>query len=358
MGTAMGNSFGQRLKAARVMGGLSMDALVAKMEHRVSKQAISKYENGLMSPDSGVLIALSEALSVNPDYFFSGYDVAIAEINFRKKAPLGKKEHEYLKARVKDEIERYIELESLIPFSIQDPVELSARAIASLEDIEASALELRNHWKVGRESPVAFVVDLLEEHGIKVIELEAPAGFDGLSGRAEGAPIIVLNKDSPSDRKRSTALHEFAYLCLSFDPSLSESEREKLCRSFGGAFLLPFDILIKELGAKRSDISFFELRNLKLQYGISMQAIMHRARQYGIVSDYVYESFSREISAKGWRKKEPGVYPIEEHPQHFARLLHRAISEEIISMSKAAYLAGKSIEEIRQERLLAGEPGR
>lgn len=352
----MGTSFGQRLKAARVMAGLSMDALVAKMGQRVSKQAISKYENGLMSPDSGILIALSEALSVKPDYFFSEYDVAVAEINFRKKASLGKKELESLKARVKDEIERYVELEALIAPSTQGPEQLDVRAIASLDDIEASALELRDRWKVGRESPVAFVVDLLEEHGVKVIELEAPEGFDGLSGKAEGAPIIVLNKDSPSDRKRLTALHEFAHLCLSFDPSLSDAEREKLCHSFGGAFLLPREILIKELGAKRSDISFFELRNLKLQYGISMQAIMYRARQHGIVSDYAYEAFSRAISAKGWRKKEPGDYPIEEHPQHFDQLLHRAISEELISMSKAAYLAGKSIEEIRQERLLKDAP--
>ncbi len=53
----MATSFGQRLKAARVMAGLSMDALVAKMGQRVSKQAISKYENGLMSPDSAILIA-------------------------------------------------------------------------------------------------------------------------------------------------------------------------------------------------------------------------------------------------------------------------------------------------------------
>lgn len=352
----MAASFGQRLKAARVMAGLSMDALVAKMGQRISKQAISKYENGLMSPDSSVLISLSDALSVKPDYFFSEYEVTIEAVNFRKKASLGKKELDSLKARVKDELERYVELESLIPSSTLSHDELGVRVIASLEDVEASALELRDLWKVGRESPVAFVVDLLEEHGIKVIELEAPEGFDGLSGRAEGAPIIVLNKAAPADRKRLTALHEFAHLCLSFDPALSASEQEKLCHSFGGAFLLPREVLIKELGARRSDISFFELRNLKHQYGISMQAIMYRAKQHGIVSDYSYEAFSRAISAKGWRKNEPGEYPIEEHPQHFDQLLHRAISEELISMSKAAYLANKSIEEIRQERLLKDAP--
>jgi Zn-dependent peptidase ImmA (M78 family)/transcriptional regulator with XRE-family HTH domain len=352
----MAASFGPRLKAARVMAGLSMDALVARMGHRVSKQAISKYENGLMSPDSGVLIALSEALSVKPDFFYSEREVSLEAVNFRKKANLGKKEVESLRARVKDSIERYVELESLLPSVAASGGEFPARPIVSLEDVEAAALELRELWGAGREGPVACVVDLLEEHGIKVLELEAPACFDGLSVRAEGKPFIVLNAAAPSDRRRLTALHEFAHLCLSFAPALDPSDVERLCHSFGGAFLMPEGILIKELGAKRSEISFFELGDLKLQYGISMQAIMYRARQHGIVSEYAHEAFSRAIGARGWRKREPVDYPIGEHPQRFDRLVHRAISEELISLSKAAYLSNRSIEEIRQERLPKDAP--
>gem|GEM_PF-7050827 len=42
---------------ARVMAKLSLDGLVEKSSKKVSKQAISKYENGLMIPDSSVIIA-------------------------------------------------------------------------------------------------------------------------------------------------------------------------------------------------------------------------------------------------------------------------------------------------------------
>jgi transcriptional regulator with XRE-family HTH domain len=59
------------------MAGFSMDALITKMEHRISKQAIVKYENNLMSPDSAILIALSDALGVKPDYFFPKYEIAV-----------------------------------------------------------------------------------------------------------------------------------------------------------------------------------------------------------------------------------------------------------------------------------------
>ncbi len=348
----MPSSFGQRLKAARVMAGLSMDALVTKMGHRVSKQAISKYENNLMFPDSSILIALSNALGVKSDYFFSQYEIAIDSINFRKKAALGKKTVESLKARIKDTIERYSELESFFSDSLPFANPLSDCVISSLDDIREAAMELRKAWGLGSEGPIGYVIDCLEEHSIRVLEIDGSDGFDGLSGWVNGSPFIILNSAAPSDRKRLTTLHEFAHLALRFSDSLSDSEREKLCHSFGGVFLLPRDVLIKELGSKRLEISFFELDRLKKQYGISMQAIMYRARQEGIISEYVYESFSREISARNWRKKEPNNYPIDEKPLRFQQLLHRAISEEMISVSKAAYLANTSIEAIRRQRLL------
>ncbi len=348
----MVSSFGQRLKAARVMAGLSMDALVVKMRQRVSKQAISKYENDLMSPDSAILIALSDALGVKPDYFFSHYEIAIDSINFRKKAALGKKAVESLKARIKDTIERYSELESFFPASHPFANPLSSFVISSLDDIQQAAIKLRKAWDLGSEGPIGYMIDLLEEHSLRVLEINGGESFDGLSGWVNASPFLILNSAVPADRKRLTALHEFAHISLKFADSLADSEREKLCHSFGGAFLLPRDVLIKELGSKRLEISFFELDRLKKQYGISMQAIMYRARQEGIISEYVHESFSREISAKKWRKQEPNRYPIDEHPLRFEQLLHRAISEELISVSKAAYLANTSIEDIRRQRIL------
>ena len=46
------NVFGARLKNARVINGMSMDDLCAKMNNLVSKQTISKYESGKMLPNS------------------------------------------------------------------------------------------------------------------------------------------------------------------------------------------------------------------------------------------------------------------------------------------------------------------
>lgn len=149
-----------------------------------------------------------------------------------------------------------------------------------------------------------------------MIELEDDAAFDGLSGQANGNPFIVLNARMPTDRKHLVALE-------------------------------------RELGTKCSEISLFEHAALKRQYGLSMQAIMYRAVPCGVISDYSYEQFSKMISAKGWRKIEPVTYPVPEQPRRFKQLLHRALSEDLISISKAAYLGRMSIGELRQERELS-----
>ena len=56
--------FGQRLRAARKMAGLSMEDLAAKIGGIVSKQAIGKYETGQMMPSPEVLEKLVEVLKV------------------------------------------------------------------------------------------------------------------------------------------------------------------------------------------------------------------------------------------------------------------------------------------------------
>ncbi|MEK7198484.1 MAG: helix-turn-helix transcriptional regulator [Bacteroidota bacterium] len=55
----MENVFGNKLVSARKMAGMSLQDLENKLEKIVSRQALHKYEQGKMKPDSQVLIALS-----------------------------------------------------------------------------------------------------------------------------------------------------------------------------------------------------------------------------------------------------------------------------------------------------------
>ena len=73
--------------------------------------------------------------------------------------------------------------------------------------IDELAAELRSEWNLGLGG-ICGLVSLLEEHGVKVMEIDADESFDGLSGTANGCPVIILNRNFVAERKRFTALHE------------------------------------------------------------------------------------------------------------------------------------------------------
>jgi transcriptional regulator with XRE-family HTH domain len=95
----MNASFGERLVSARKMAGLSLAALAEKTGNLVTRQSINKYEKGKMNPGSDALMALSHALGVKPDYFFRESNVALSDMEFRKKSRLSAKESESIKHR-------------------------------------------------------------------------------------------------------------------------------------------------------------------------------------------------------------------------------------------------------------------
>ena len=343
------NEFGVRLHSARKMAGMSMSALAREAGAVVSKQAISKYEKGQINPSSEVLLALAGALNVKVDYFFRSSKVSIAGLEFRKKSRLSKKAEDQIKYQTIDFLQKYLELENIlnIPSGFDNPI--SDNQIRGDEDIERAAEEIRKEWQLG-EGPVPHLIELLEDRGFKVFEVDDFEHFDGLSGFVAGMdiPVIAVYSDSDLVRKRFTVAHELAHLLLDFS-EVEKKSTEKLCHAFAGALLLPADIMREELGEKRNKITEWELKKLKGIFGISMQAIMARALRLQIISENMYRSFCIFASKKGWRKKEPGRYEGREVANRFKQLVYHAAAEQVISFSKAAELLNKSVSEFERE---------
>jgi len=185
--------FGNQLRSARKMAGLSMEDLVKKAGGVVTKQSISKYEKGIMNPSSDVLIHLASALGVKPEYFFRHTTIELSGIQFRKRAKLPAKVVESLKQRTIDFLERYIELESILGVQEKFLNPLQNYSIDNLIDVENAALKLRDAWQLGR-APITNLLELLEEHGIRVHEVYNIDAFDGLSARVGDLHVIVINK--------------------------------------------------------------------------------------------------------------------------------------------------------------------
>lgn len=327
-----------RLKTARKLRGLSMDTLSRRIEGLVTKQAISKYEQGKMLPSANVLNSLAQALDMPLSYFFK-QNASIGQLNFRIDPRIPAKSASQMLNIAQDKIEYYLELEDLlaIPSGVCNP--LQDMTIHSSEDIEAAAYHLRTQWQLG-DLPIFSVYDMLESQGIKLVELEAGKisilGFTCMVNNATPLIVINLSENQTTERKRFTAIHELGHLFLQFSEEIAKEQRERFCHLFAGAVLCPASVIRRELGESRKVLALDELINLRCRYGLSIAAAVHRAKDLNIISKTYYnEIFNHYIHfnkmEEGW-----GKYPIEEQTNRFERLLHRCVAEKILTIDEAA----------------------
>ena len=333
---------GERIKRARIKGGFSLEGLALKANNIVTKQAISQYEKNQKNPSSSVLIALANALGVSVEYFFRTIEVEIGEVDFRKHSAFGKKKQEIVKEKVREYLERYIEIEEILDIQERFVNPIEEENLATLDDIEQIVNRLRNDWGLGID-PIHNVVEMLELKNIKVLLLEDEEKFNGLCGKAnddDSHHFIVLNTNSKltDDRKRFTALHELGHMLL---PS-HHLDEEKASDRFAGAFLFPRDSVLKEFGEKRSKISIEELKHIKLKYGISIAGTMYRLNQLGIISDAMTKRFW--IQNRTLKLDKRIVLERKEKVNRFQNLLAHAYSEQLLSLSKLAELSGLSVD--------------
>lgn len=355
------NFIPDRLKSARTISGLSLQGLAERLMElgsSITKQAISKYEQGNAVPNSEMTGLLANALGVRPDYFYNDFNIEFADIEYRKLQSYSSKESQRIIEISKDSLRRYLELEGLLNIETKFVNPIEDFVIDSLDSVDKAADKLRFKWNLGN-NPLPNCVELLEERHIKVIEVESDVNLDGFSTKANGKyPIVVLNKtklDDKADRKRLTALHELGHIVLNLEHLKgNEKLQEKYCHRFAGAILFPKDIMYKELGRTRNRLSFTELGTLKAEYGISMQAIVYRAKDLGIISESYFRQFYQMFNQLGYRKSEPPKYDFngKEKSHRFRQLLFRALAEEMISMSKAASLNNQKLAEFHNENMV------
>jgi len=272
---------------------------------------------------------------------FGPTGVDLGKPQYRKRSSVGKKALAKIEADVLDQVERLLEVVSIFP---SPPVPKFAvprgvpPRITSMQHVEDAALALRKSWRLGLNA-IPCLADTLEERGLLVLTTRSDASgkFDGLAATVAGHPLVVVGRRWPGDRQRFTIAHELGHLVLSGRLSTGLDE-EKACDRFAGAFLVPRQTAVAELGAHRNRLEPHELLSLKHAYGLSMMGWVLRSRDAGIISQQTLDILFRTFSKRGWRKHEPGNPVAPEVPALFERLVVRALAEDMISMSKAAEL--------------------
>lgn len=331
-----------RLKQLRTSRGLSLDDLAESLSHLVTKQSLSKYERGESAPSPSVATRLAEFFEVQPALLWSAPQNEIEFIAYRQ-STLAERAAEQLQASVSIEFEQRIDLQERCLGGVRVDLPVHYYEVRNEDDAERAAMLLRAKWLLGID-PINDVTALLEDHLIHVIE-QPGNGFDGLSALASRcgygriAAAVISRDSAPGDRQRFNLIHELAHLVLLV---IDGVDIEKMANRFAGAFLVPKSVLLRELGTSRTNLSVPELVVLKGYFKVSIQCLVVRAFQVGIISKPTYSSTFVLIKELGWREVEPA--PIAREKSTWKRRVAlRGYAEGMISREEAEKLSGESL---------------
>jgi transcriptional regulator with XRE-family HTH domain len=331
---------GERLRAARLMAGLSQEELAERTG--VSKMAISKYEREIIKPSSGVLLRLGGALDRKVEYFLRPIQVKVQAPVHRERMGRSKRDREAVQARVEEWVERYLDIEVILGIASTFEMPDIERRVRSLDDAESIALKLRRAWGLGI-GPIVDLTEILEEQGIKVGFVEGDVGFDALLFPLEdGSPVVAVRHDVPGDRLRFSLAHELGHLILEVEEPV---DTEQACHRFAGAFLVPAPSARRELAIWGSKRPLGYLMMLKEKYGFSVQAWIHRARDLDIVSHTEYTRLWKRLG--GRRRQELGERYPPEQPQRMERLVKVALMNDVISEARAAEILAIPVAQVK-----------
>lgn len=323
---------GARLKEALQFRGMKMTELANQTE--ISKQSLSNYANELNVPSYENVIKIAHALEFPPD-FFMVEDLCITATDntyFRSQAAATKTAQraqaikmEYV-AKMYDVLLDYVEFPPLtlpkVNFEQNDDL-AAVDSLEMFEQIEEMANQVRQQWELGT-GPIDNFQYVLESHGIivtssKYVDSEIDAFSQKVrlgKGREQGYVFIIALAlgEKPIERLRFDMAHELAHILMHPWEEPNEdldkdsfNAREKQANMFASALLLPKRAFTRDIMAYATEIDYY--RHLKKKWRVSMQAMMYRARQLGIITGNQFSYMMRQVSKNGWRKHEPGDAP-------------------------------------------------
>jgi Zn-dependent peptidase ImmA (M78 family)/DNA-binding XRE family transcriptional regulator len=311
-----------RLSLALRRRGMTQRELAEVCE--VTSQYISNIENGREFPSLDLVIRMAEALRFPVDFFYGDTVelLSLEQISFRARHGTPSKVRDFglgtadlASGVIGPDLENRFHLPSL------DLPDLSRHSP------ETAAALMRNHWRLGNE-PVQNVVHLLESRGVLVFWLHHDnQALDAASFWRNDRPYVLLNSLKLSgDRARFDAAHELGHLLLHREMSLFRTkEIEREADKFASAFLLPAPRFSEECPRT---LDLVALYRLKPRWKVSVAAMLMRAMELSIYSDWQVRAAYKKLNARGELRQEKANFPRETSKLH--RMVFDALSRQTI----------------------------
>lgn len=310
---------GRRLALARHLAGLRKNALAAKIEK--SPTAVAGYENNSKRPAPATVAQLCLTLGVDPGFFLPG-----PQSSFEFEALPHFRSLRTTSQLVRDQAFAYAVVVNDIGMTLERHVEFPSvnipRLSVDVDDKESDLPEqaarlLRKHWNVV-SGPMGHLVRLAENSGVVVVFSPCQtASVDAYSLEGRHRPVIILNPTKNDYfRQRFDVAHELGHLVMHVDAEPGSRIVEAQANRFAAELLMPTEELSDVLPAKAD---WQTLGRLKEEWRVSLQALLYRSRQLGVMKDVTYRNAMAFLSSKGWKRREPGPMPTLEQPSLFSK---------------------------------------
>ncbi|MFB7672325.1 helix-turn-helix domain-containing protein [Kitasatospora purpeofusca] len=324
----------ERVRTLRLLMGLTQGELAAAAG--ISQPLISQMQKGTRSATTDVIERIAAATGTPLSFFdVDPADLPTDTLLFRKKASASAKEVGRVEATVREAYRVAARL--LVETKVRRARLPRAEGAIDMEDIETLAAQTRDALGVARDGVIGHVTRTCERAGIPVVPLvlvdaaghgeDIVVGHAGVScWRGADEPYLISYFSAGSgDRQRFTTAHELGHLILhpARRAMIDQKRAEAEAHRFAGAFLMPRERAEEALGG---GFTLRELAELKRRWGISMQALINRAHDLGLIDGERRESLYKQLSARGWRTNEP-VTVHAEQPSLMRAMLARRFGE-------------------------------
>jgi Zn-dependent peptidase ImmA (M78 family) len=273
----------------------------------VDQSAIAHFEADRTRPSDEILRQIAHETGFPVGFFQQppGPPFPLGSLLFRA--------HADMTAREKAEAHRQGELVYEAAWRLRQRVVWpDVRLPRGIADPTTAADLTRSAFGLAPNTPIKHLIDSTERAGVLVLlipaDLDRRDAFSAWVGEARQQPVIAVSDGRPGDRLRSSVAHEIGHLVMHFplnhDPATVEDE----AAAFAAQLLLPESAIRHEITLP---LTLESLVPLKKRWGVSMQMLIRRARDVGLVSERQYRYLFQLLSRRGWRKVEPIEMTVE-----------------------------------------------
>lgn len=308
---------GERIRQARELSALTQTELAQRTG--ITQPAIAQIESGVFIPSDSVLQAI--ALQTGFEIGFLKQEKPPAEFPigsflYRSQAKVTTKD----KARAHRIAQLMFEIASTMRSKLRDIPILIPRTSEPTEDAARIA---RASLGFSPESPLTNFINALERAGVLVLQI--PLEVDGLDafsswvGLNHDIPVICMLSGKKGYRYRFTLGEELCHLIKHNPLRCTVPEADSEARQFAGELLLPEEVIREEISEPVTISGLWSHRN---RYQVSLQFLIRRVLDLGIISPNQYKYLNMQVSSRGWKKQEPGdVDVIQERPRMFVKMV-------------------------------------